>query len=410
MNKSILAEATKEFFLSSSSANGISTLSKEDVEIAHVSSRRIASLWAGYGQVDRHTFRTIQSPTSEIRVVSKRVAAPKSESKGNPSVSHTRKLKSYENEMEFYQLVRDSFQRSQGMPSSFPATLMQSCRLPIPLYLHRPSSETFEFVLSDLATEFPDDPQDPLPQAETLAVLEWLAHFHGSFWESSNLPLPVMTLDVINDDKRSQSFTKKGRGKGKDLEIADAPASSPQPEKSSRWRLHQMGTYWHLATRRDEYDRISTSQSLQARLKRSASAVHELIAYGQCRPYTVESGAILQASRRHRTLVHGDMKLENLLFRDASEHAPAACAAVDFQYTGTGLAAQDLVYFLSTSASPSLLTPDHLPRLLTHYISHLPVRAQETFSLSILEFHLGLAMIDFARFLVGWGMWGIGVG
>jgi len=63
------------------------------------------------------------------------------------------------------------------------------------------------------------------------------------------------------------------------------------------------------------------------------------------------------------TLIHGDFKAANLFFGQATEDsfgpvdasnidtdAEIACAAVDFQFTGTGLACQDLMYLLFPDA------------------------------------------------------------
>ncbi|KAJ3212144.1 hypothetical protein HDU67_004014 [Dinochytrium kinnereticum] len=358
------------------------TSSNDPATITLSSSKRMASLWAGYGQIHRHTFR-VTSPTSskDLCLVSKRVEAPKSESNGQkPSLSHARKLKSYENEMEFYRLLIQGdaelhFPSSQLLPP-----------LPRPYHLWQPSEGRFEFVLEDLEVPFPDEPVDPLPRTETTAVLRWLAKFHGAFWESPHLPLPLFPVETSSSTINSKLKKVKAEDKTENV-------GSKALENTESWPLHPVGTYWHLSTRLDEHARISTTPSLNHRLKLAAPAIHGLLAYGHCHPRK-------PPTRRYRTLVHGDMKLENLLFRLDQQ----TCAAVDFQYTGTGLGVQDLAYFFITSVDSTLL--QNHETMLSDYHSMLPERVRTSLSLDALNHQFALAVVDFARFLMGWGIWG----
>jgi aminoglycoside/choline kinase family phosphotransferase len=193
----------------------------------------------------------------------------------------------------------------------------------------REQAGAFLSVLEDLdAAGFAGRRTRPSPD-EVSAVLKWLAAFHARF------------LGVAPDD------------------------------------LWKVGTYWHLATRPDELQRMSHSA-----LRKAASAIDERL-----------NGA------RFRSLVHGDAKLENVCFTDAGR-----VALVDFQYVGGGVGVKDVAYFLS-----SCFTPRECARLvqpcLDDYFAAL--RSQvESATMEELEREwrelFPLAWVDFYRFLLGW--------
>ena len=81
-----------------------------------------------------------------------------------------------------------------------------------------------------------------------------------------------------------------------------------------------MGTYWHLDTRPEEFEKIEHKQ-----LKSKAHRIDEILK--EC---------------EFQTIVHGDAKLANFCF---SEHGEGV-AAVDFQYVGRGCGMKDVTYFL----------------------------------------------------------------
>lgn len=117
-----------------------------------------------------------------------------------------------------------------------------------------------------------------------------------------------------------------------DLEQAGYRPGTPRLEDGLRWLasfharflgqspegLWDQGTYWHLATRPDEWQRLpdgplkAAAATLDARLR----------------------------STRFPTLVHGDAKPSNFCWGEPGG------AAVDFQYVGPGCGIRDVAYFM----------------------------------------------------------------
>jgi thiamine kinase-like enzyme len=104
--------------------------------------------------------------------------------------------------------------------------------------------------------------------------------------------------------------------------------------------------------------------------------------------------------------LHGDAKGANILFSPSGQ-----CAFVDFQYVGGGPPTLDLVYFLGTSIESRLIRGDGEEKLLRFYWdalqenfsqqSHPPQYGWDTFRRQW-EF----ALVDWCRFMAGWGFWG----
>eukprot|EP00775_Hariotina_reticulata_P008899 gene8899-9076_t len=118
--------------------------------------------------------------------------------------------------------------------------------------------------------------------------------------------------------------------------------------------LWDQGCYWHLDTRQQEFRTMS--RELRD-LKAAAAQVDEVL-----------KGLRADGSKASacRTLLHGDFKSENVLF-DAAGHR---CAAFDFQYCGEGLGAAKL------------------------------------YTYEVMVAHFDLCVVDYVRFMAGWGMWG----
>lgn len=155
--------------------------------------------------------------------------------------------------------------------------------------------------------------------------------------------------------------------------------------------LWEQGTYWHLATRPDEYGRLADGA-----LKRAAKRID----------------AELEASA-FKTLVHGDAKLANFCFKQDGNDI--AVAAVDFQYVGGGCGMKDLAYLIG-GCLDSEACFDQEERLLATYFTALK-RALDERGIAIDAEALEAdwrrlypyAWADFQRFLMGWspGHWKI---
>ena len=57
------------------------------------------------------------------------------------------------------------------------------------------------------------------------------------------------------------------------------------------------------------------------------------------------------------TLVHGDLKTANIFFRRPGSGADSPVQFIDWQWTGPGLAATDIIYLMLTSMDSYVLAP-----------------------------------------------------
>ena len=236
----------------------------------------------------------------------------------NTSNSHNRKVKSYEVETHWYENW-----------SQFCTTL---CRIPKFLGSFSEGQDQW-IILEDLNADFPLRTHQ-VDFSEIRVCLKWLANFHMTF------------------------VTQKPTG------------------------LWEVGTYWNLETRPDEFEEIEHQE-----LKSKAHLIDKLL--NEC---------------QYQTIVHGDAKLANFCFSKDGKHV----AAVDFQYVGGGCGMKDVAYFFSYCLSGSELEIFE-KELLDFYFSEL----QKAFasSKSNIDFNeleqewrslYPVACTDFTRFLLGW--------
>lgn len=153
-------------------------------------------------------------------------------------------------------------------------------------------------------------------------------------------------------------------------------------------QLWKIGTYWHLATRPDELHALTDFA-----LQRAAPLFDERL-----------------NRARHRTLVHGDAKLQNFCFGSTG----GAVAAVDFQYVGGGVGVKDVAYFLTSCLTPRELERDaetHLDEYFRALRAAMETRSAERLDgaapdVKALEVEwrelYPVACADFYRFLLGW--------
>ncbi len=237
------------------------------------------------------------------------------------NASLTRKCQSYDVELAFY---RDVAERCDD-----------SCRV-AKLLAARGSSSQREWVLvlEDLDAAGYAERVDEAQGARLDAALAWLASFHARFLDERVVGL---------------------------------------------WPI---GTYWQLATRRDELAEIEDPE-----LRAAAPAFAEQL-----------TGA------RFQTIVHGDPKEANFCF------GPAGVAAVDFQYTGGGCGMVDVAYLLHGRDDEPADGIDRA-RLDTYFGQLRRELARSDVDVDALETEwralYPIARLDFCRFLAGWrpAMW-----
>ncbi|WP_317930177.1 phosphotransferase [Halioxenophilus sp. WMMB6] len=278
----------------------------------------VQSLWSGYGEIVR--YRLTGAPQSSVIVKQINPPTNSQHPRGwNSDIGHQRKLRSYQVEVAWYQ--------------QWAHRCLPSCRVPACLGVAQ-QGESTTLVLEDLnAAGFPLRKQQITP-AELAACIEWLAQFHARFM-----------------------------------------GAEPQG-------LWPVGSYWHLATRPEEWAAMADGP-----LKEAAGLI---------------DARLNQA--RFQTLIHGDAKLANFCFGDSG----GPVAAVDFQYVGAGCGMKDLAYFVGSVLSEAECERQEA-QFLTHYFQSLRgalAASQPTIDATALEAEwralYPFAWADFYRFLQGW--------
>lgn len=187
-----------------------------------------------------------------------------------------------------------------------------------------------------------------------------------------------------------------------DLDAAGYPARDlPRVTSGLRWLAHfhatflgktpadlwEIGTYWNLATRPDEWNALEPGP-----IKDAAKEIDDRLS---------------QAT--YQTFVHGDAKLANFCFSPSGDRI----AAVDFQYVGGGCGMKDVAYFIGSCLRESECEEQEEPLLNLYFNElrralsekHLKLDAEAV----VTEWRAlyPIAWTDFHRFLKGWspGHW-----
>ncbi|MEP0265483.1 oxidoreductase family protein [Dokdonia sp.] len=236
----------------------------------------------------------------------------------NTEFSHNRKVQSYKVETHWYE--------------QWGQLCTDDCKIPKLIGSFTEGTHQW-IVLEDLNLHFPLR-KEQLHLTEVKACLTWLASFHMTFLNHK----PV--------------------------------------------GLWEVGTYWHLQTRPDEFNTMEHQE-----LKSKAHIIDTSL--NEC---------------TYQTIVHGDAKLANFCFSEDGREV----AAVDFQYVGGGCGIKDVAYFLGSCLSSSECEV-YEKELLDFYFSALK-HAFDT-STSSIDFKAlesewrklyPIACTDFTRFLLGW--------
>jgi hypothetical protein len=307
--------------------------------------KSIATLWAGYGTIGSFNVSSQQESTP---VIVKRVNPPGNSS----SVGDQRKVKSYHIEAYFYQELAP-------LILNLNKDGVIECPIANPYHIETKREQdlpSFTFLLSDLTPSFGMRYTSNTDQVKKAVF--WLAAFHSLFY------------------------------------------SHPALSEATDCKVWNEGGYWHLKTRLDELEMIPSYHSV---LKTSAFAIDKRMNDGAPSSFT---------------LVHGDFKEANILF-GKDDAGDCTCAAVDFQYCGRGHGAKDLVMFAVSSVSEEVFRQLGEDGLLRFYADELKrnLYAIGTFDagdisrmtkLEVLKSQYELALVDYVRFMAGWGFWGSG--
>ncbi|WP_299004191.1 oxidoreductase family protein [uncultured Shewanella sp.] len=295
----------------------------------------IQPLWSGYGDISRYhlTYSSIEQQGQEpASVIVKYIQPPlkNHHPRGwNTQASFQRKLTSYDVEAHWYAHWAHLCSNS---------TIMPTCYGIFTDPFKEGNEQEKIILLSDLDAQGFTLRYQSASFEQAKACLTWLAKFHGQFVQEN-------------------------------------------PQDDWMKALWQTGTYWHLATRLEEFENMPSSP-----LKMAAKQIDHIL-----------------SACRFQTLVHGDAKIANFCFSNDNQ-----VAAVDFQYIGAGCGMKDVAYFLG-----SCLTEEechqYTQALLHHYFAVLKKAVRDAHpqvDIAQLEREwrdlFVIAWADFQRFLLGW--------
>lgn len=278
----------------------------------------IQELWSGCGQILRVKLKGGNVPSVIVKHID--LTNNLDHPRGwNTSASFNRKSESYAVEQEWYK--------------TYAIHCDDFCR--VPKFLGSNSIDGSQIlILEDLNESGFPIRKENLTKDEVKLCLSWLAHFHAKFMGKE----PV--------------------------------------------KLWEVGTYWYLDTRKDEFTAMEDSE-----LKTHAAYIDSLL--NNC---------------QFKTIVHGDAKVANFCFAQNGEKV----SVVDFQYVGSGCGIKDVIYLLS-SCLTDLECKEWESELLEYYFHNVEealVLERNNLIFSDLEVEwrrmYPIAWADFSRFLLGW--------
>lgn len=223
----------------------------------------------------------------------------------------------------------------------------------------------------------------------------YLVEFNWYAEHSRHLPLQAEAITCFNTLKKQQQFALvfedfKSEGfSHAQSNYTDIAAILKWLANFHAFNLHkspaglwQIGSYWHLDTRPDEWHKIN-----QAELKAQATLFDKKLKQSQ-----------------YQTLIHGDAKLANFAINNDTKKV----LGYDFQYVGKGVGVIDVMYFLGSCLDEKQLLSD-ADDLLNDYFAYLKIALAEfqpdVESKALISDWTALwptAWADFYRFLVGW--------
>lgn len=371
-----------------------------DRDLDLISLSLLQSLWAGYGQIC-HLSAAPKASLSKPPASRSAGSTPKDSALATPKDTHsyilklitppptragdeghTRKILSYQIEQYFYSHL------APQLPASVPVA---KCLASINEQ-HQDGTSTTAMILSDLKQDYPiaGEKRAALVPTQALAALDWLSGFHGFWWS------------------RTKAFDRE------DLVLPPLEELERGERGAAEKSVWLNGGYTYLATRQKEYESLTYdddtewSEALTQQTEGPGSSIAELVA-AYLSPRTLGSSP----TEEYQTLIHGDVKSENLFTSTSGEQV----AFYDFQYVGLGLGVCDLAKLFTCSVPLSMLVPqEHVPdvlemqegerKLLERYWKKLEETGGREYDWSIFVRHWEIALVDWLRFQASWGFWG----
>lgn len=187
-----------------------------------VSYTQLASLWSNYGHIYRLNLESSSKTSDTPKTLILKAIHPPSED--DPSESNLRKLLSYRVERWFYYHLAPRLSSAQAKVARAYITQLQVSSGNL-------DEDDGNLLLEDLTAEFPIPAHGSLSKEGTVCVLNWLAGFHGTFFNT----VRCETLDLVPPPNE---YRTGNRVKGV-------------------WRR---GTYYYLDTRKDELSHMDEDE------------------------------------------------------------------------------------------------------------------------------------------------------
>ncbi len=218
-------------------------------------------------------------------------------------------------------------------------------------------------------------------------ALAALARMHAFFWEGS-------------------AFWRRGGSPAMELEAAVWPSGAYwQPDMQPPEQMDEVASKW--ARHRVAF--APAHEGLGARLQAVAREVG-----AEAHPFGSTGGG----AAGMRTLIHGDPKAANLFFRErpGGSDGELEVGLIDFQWSGFGLAATDIAYFLGAGCDARCLSEDGSAEgaLLDEYWACLqealvefgaagsPSEARALFPREALQLQYEAALLDLSRTVIAY--------
>ena len=358
----------------------------------------IQSLWAGYGHIcrleanlnDLGTSETCQTEDRPQSLILKYIQPPANAQKSKSEAldeGHIRKVLSYQVEQYFYTHL------APQLPEDI---AVASCIASIDSSVGSPN--TTAMILSDLRQSFPvaGEKRGSLNEIQVEAAMSWLAGFHGDWWAK---------IDIVRQEAKVLP----------PLQHYKQHQTTILPVEGGVWLN---GGYTYLATRMKEFadmqeDAEGLPKLLCEPVGSGGQSLAELVARFLAPPPSREAAS---SSQPYQTLIHGDVKSENLFTTAAGD----AVAFYDFQYVGLGLGVCDLAKLFTCSVpikalvkreddiytSSDLAMQPGEERLLRAYLTRLRKRSTKEYAWDVFVRHWETALVDWYRFQASWGVWG----
>ncbi|KAF3933639.1 hypothetical protein ABW19_dt0210464 [Dactylella cylindrospora] len=340
------------------------------------STTTLCSLWSNYGSISRLSVTSNDNENEtpqQTSLILKTILPPSSSP--TASESHLRKLISYRVERYFYSHLSPLLSSPQT-PTAKVASLIAI------------DDSTGQLLLEDLSIDYPVTCYGSTGQPQTAAVLSWLAGFHGTFWG-------ITTPHYNASAGSNQSSNLAG-------DLIPPPLQASQPDSTSG--IWSRGGYWYLSTRSEEHASLLDGGDQGE--------------YGWLIPWAEYADQKIEKEKEEwKTAVHGDAKGANIMFSRPVGVEGVKAALYDFQYCGIATPAVDLVYFIGTTVDRKLLRD--LKGLLKIYYEELcrvyenipggsgkGLEEETGYSFEALEEQWDVAIVDWMRFMAGWGVWG----